>query len=368
MSEVTMSEVTMSEVTRGETQPPAELPEFPRGLNRLCRLIVGLVWPLIWVGGLVTTYDAGMSVPDWPGTYGYNLFLYPIQTWLFGPFDLFIEHGHRLLGAVVGLVAIAIVIAAHRGESRTWVKQLSIALLIMVIAQGALGGARVLLSDSTFAMIHGCFAAAFFAVCASTAVVTGPWWTGVTVRPDDETSPAMRPMGWFLPLVTMGLAYGQLVLGAMLRHVAPTTLPRQFALTVGLHVIGAFLLWLMTGLAWRKARRCGDLTLSRSAAWLIGLVAIQIALGIGTWVVNYSWPSILRWVPGSESFLVRSKGFIDSLVVTGHVATGSLILALAAVLLVRVLRIRWLERQSPAREPGSDQGPSRTAQPLAETS
>ena len=50
------------------------------------------VFPLIWVGGLVTTYDAGMAVPDWPGTYGYNLFLYPPETWLSGPFDLFVEH------------------------------------------------------------------------------------------------------------------------------------------------------------------------------------------------------------------------------------------------------------------------------------
>ena len=61
-------------------------------------------FPLIWVGGLVTTYDAGMAVPDWPNTYGYNLFLYPWQTWLSGPWDLFIEHGHRLLGALVGMI------------------------------------------------------------------------------------------------------------------------------------------------------------------------------------------------------------------------------------------------------------------------
>ncbi len=61
-------------------------------------------FPLIWAGGLVTTYDAGMAVPDWPSTFGYNLFLYPWTTWFFGPWDLFIEHGHRLLGALVGLL------------------------------------------------------------------------------------------------------------------------------------------------------------------------------------------------------------------------------------------------------------------------
>ena len=61
-------------------------------------VLVCATFPLIWVGGLVTTYEAGMAVPDWPTTYGYNLFLYPWQTWMLGPWDLFIEHGHRLAG------------------------------------------------------------------------------------------------------------------------------------------------------------------------------------------------------------------------------------------------------------------------------
>ena len=68
-------------------------------------------FPLIWVGGLVTKYDAGMAVPDWPSTFGYNLFLYPWTTWLFGPWDLFIEHGHRLLGALVGMLTIGLLIS-----------------------------------------------------------------------------------------------------------------------------------------------------------------------------------------------------------------------------------------------------------------
>jgi cytochrome c oxidase assembly protein subunit 15 len=77
----------MSESQIGtEVGPPAKT------LHRLAVLAVCLVWPLIWVGGLVTTYDAGMAVPDWPGTYGYNLFLYPLTTWVYGPFDLLIEH------------------------------------------------------------------------------------------------------------------------------------------------------------------------------------------------------------------------------------------------------------------------------------
>ena len=59
-------------------------------------------FPLLWVGGLVTTTDSGMAVPDWPNTYGYNLFLYPWETWITGPWALFLEHSHRLIGATVG--------------------------------------------------------------------------------------------------------------------------------------------------------------------------------------------------------------------------------------------------------------------------
>src|SRR6186997_3734563 len=76
--------------------------------HRWAVVLACATFPLVWVGGLVTTTDAGMAVPDWPNTYGYNLFLYPWQSWLAGPWDLFIEHGHRLLGMTAGLLAIAL--------------------------------------------------------------------------------------------------------------------------------------------------------------------------------------------------------------------------------------------------------------------
>jgi len=304
-------------------------------IHRLCVLLVCLVWPLIWVGGLVTTYDAGMAVPDWPGTYGYNLFLYPYKTWLLGPFDLFIEHGHRLLGAVVGLVAICLVASAYFRERRRWVVVLTWGLLLAVISQGLLGGMRVVWSDRTLAMVHGCFGPAFFALCVAAAVVTGRRWNGYWARLGERPlSPGCVALVVAIPV----LSYTQLVLGAQLRHVQPNAAPGGFAMIVATHVIVAFFLWFITMLAWLRIRRCGDLTLSRPAGLLIGLVGIQIALGVGTWVVNYGWPTILDWFPGSTGFLVRAKGFSDSIIVTSHVATGSLILAVSSMLLVRVLR------------------------------
>ncbi len=111
-----------------------------------------------------------------------------------------------------------------------------------------------------------------------------------------------------------------------------------------MHVMTASILWAVTAVAWLGLRRCGDLTLSRPAVGLVGLVGLQIALGIAAWVVNYGWPSILEWVPGSADFLIRAKGFSDAIIVTGHVATGSLILAVSAMLTARVWRERSKRR------------------------
>ena len=313
------------------------------GYNRLSVLAVCLVWPLIWVGGLVTTFDAGMAVPDWPATYGYNLFLYPYQTWLLGPFDLFIEHGHRLLAAVVGMVAIALWVTAIRTEPRRWVVILAAVLLAAVIIQGVLGGMRVVLGDRTLAMFHGCFGPAFFALCVVAAAVTSRlWWNSSA----SENSAGIGLTRVGLAGTVVVISYGQLVLGAQLRHVQPAAPPGQFAMIVALHIVTAFLLWLLTGVTWLSIRRCGDLTLSRPGRWLIGFVGFQIVLGIATWVVNYGWPSFLQWMPGATGYLLVAKGFSESIIVTAHVATGALILALGTLLLVRLVRLRYVRQHS----------------------
>jgi cytochrome c oxidase assembly protein subunit 15 len=302
-----------------------------------------------------------MAVPDWPGTYGYNLFLYPYKTWLLGPFDLFIEHGHRLLGAVVGFVAIGMVIAAFWHEPRRWVVLLVVGVLMAVIGQGVLGGMRVVLGDRTLAMVHGCVGPAFFALCVVAAVVTSRgWWRAAS---GDDAIPRIGFLILAIAFALVLVSYGQLVLGAVLRHVQPTASPGGFALTVVLHVAIAFFLWILTVAVWLGLRRCGDLTLSRPGAALIGLVGFQILLGVGTWVVNYGWPSFLGWVPGATGYLLVSKGFMDSIVVTAHAATGALILAVSTLVLVRLLRVR--DRRSRARlaSPRLQQDASSTAHP-----
>src|SRR3954463_470596 len=175
-------------------------------------------FPLVWVGGLVTTTDAGMAVPDWPNTYGYNLFLYPWQSWLAGPWDLFVEHGHRMLAATVGLITIGMLFVFMRLERRNWVRGMGFAALGLVIFQGALGGMRVLFDERTLAMLHGMTGPVFFGLTVALAVITSQAWL---LGADDASKISTRGGAQIrmVASVTAVLAYLQIVLGAVLRHV-----------------------------------------------------------------------------------------------------------------------------------------------------
>src|SRR5262249_2625809 len=122
-----------------------------------------------------TTYDAGMAVPDWPATYKHNLLLYPWQNWIAGPWDLFIEHGHRLLGASAGLLAIALVAVVIITDRRRWLIYAACGALGLVVVQGALGGARVRLDERLVALVHGCVGPLFFGYLSALVVATSPW-------------------------------------------------------------------------------------------------------------------------------------------------------------------------------------------------
>lgn len=300
------------------------------------------VFPLIWVGGLVTTYDAGMAVPDWPGTYGWNMFAYPATTWLFGPFDLLVEHSHRLLGTVAGFLSIGLVIAAFRAEERLWFRWWSIFVLLAVIAQGALGGARVLLDQRTFAMIHGCTGPLFFAIATATAVMSSRWWRGSTISQKAKDSIASSKLMAATASFLVIASYCQLIAGAQLRHATALLGPKMFTAFVHTHLTLAGIVFLASLLL---AVGCGigqSPKLVRRTAWLLGAIVLaQITLGIGTWIVNYALP----WAELTD-FLARyaidAKGFWESLIVTAHMATGSLIISLATVAALRAWRSRRL--------------------------
>ncbi len=287
-----------------------------------------MCFPLIWVGGLVTTHDAGMAVPDWPGTYGYNLFLYPISTWISGPFDLLVEHGHRLLGALVGFLAIGLVVTVWRTHMTNATRWWSTLLLASICAQGALGGIRVLQTNRVMAMVHGCTGPLVFALACFVALKIAR----ERQSPRDSCVSAANPTGSggisFVVLLTI-VAFLQLVLGAGLRHLNVTLKPVQFMALTHMHLTVAVCLtigvFLMFGMAW-WSRHTEAKTLPFRQAWLLLLfVSIQVFLGCLTWYVNYALPwSDLS--PTLSAHVNHLKGLSETMIVTAHQAMGSLIL------------------------------------------
>src|SRR5436190_21339347 len=121
---------------------PMEESGYNRNLHRMALIVAWATFPLIFIGGLVTSKDAGLSVPDWPNSYGYNMFLFPPRLWNGG---IFYEHTHRLYASFVGLLTVVLAIWTWFGEKRMWVRVLGLSCLSMVIIQGVLGGLRVVL-------------------------------------------------------------------------------------------------------------------------------------------------------------------------------------------------------------------------------
>ncbi|HQU43251.1 MAG TPA: COX15/CtaA family protein [Pirellulales bacterium] len=318
--------------------------------HRLAVLLASATFPLIWVGGLVTTYDAGMAVPDWPTTYGYNLFLYPWQTWLFGPWDLFIEHGHRLLAATVGLLTIALAVCVWKKDARRWMRWMAVIALAGVIFQGVLGGLRVRLDERLLAQIHGCVGPAFFALTAALATLTSRRWLGRGEGFVAIQNPKSKIQN--LATTTAAIVYVQLLLGSQLRHVQVTADAGIFRIAVWFHllvaaavVVHVVMLWLR---AWREA--AANAWLRRPADLLLSLVGVQLALGCGAWVVNYGWPAWLADYAWAANYVVRRESFLQAAVTTGHVATGSLILAVSVVLALRAWRGAAMEASGVRRQ------------------
>ncbi len=297
-------------------------------------------FPLVWVGGLVTTTDAGMAVPDWPNTYGYNLFLYPWQSWLAGPWDLFVEHGHRMLAAAVGLITIGMLFVFMRFEPRKWVRGMGLAALGLVIFQGALGGMRVLFDERTLAMLHGMTGPLFFGLTVALAVITSQTWlSGAAAEAQGTTHGASQIR--MIATVTAVFAYLQIVLGAVLRHVPVDSQPGAFLLAVKFHLFLAAVLTLhialLVGLVLRRARNRSPL--ARLAAMLAALVVVQLLLGVATWMEKYSIPEWGRGWVSHSAMVIREGSWLQTHIITAHVATGSAIFGTTIALMVYAHRL-----------------------------
>ena len=174
----------------------------------VCTLVATFI--LLCSGGIVTSKGVGMSVPDWPTTYGYNMFLFPISGWVGG---IFYEHSHRLIASGVGLMTMILAASMLNCEPRRWVKTLGVVAFLAVCIQGLLGGMRVSLYKDELGIFHGMLAQSFFCLLGIITIAT---------------SPRFIRGGWdvFLPdtvlrnlaVAATAVIFLQLGLGATMRH------------------------------------------------------------------------------------------------------------------------------------------------------
>lgn len=222
---------------------------------------------LITVGGLVTSHGAGMAVPDWPNTYGYNMFFFPVSQWVGG---IFYEHTHRLIASGVGLLTGILALWLHGRNSRRflrwlcfllllaglalllgsparradalvvswagavglvlsffwprcepaprWLRRLGTVAFLAVVLQGVLGGLRVVLLQDELGILHAALAQLFLVLICALALFTSPKWKAaapaIPAGGDAVLPSSARGLVW----VGTALIFAQLLLGAAMRH------------------------------------------------------------------------------------------------------------------------------------------------------
>ena len=191
-------------------------------LYRFIVLTAAATFLLLGLGGLVTSHEAGMSVPDWPTSYGYNMFALPIKFWKGGA--LF-EHTHRLLASAVGLLTTILAVWLWFKDSRQWMRWLGVVAFVLVALQGVLGGLRVTLHMDKLGIVHGALAQLFFVLICALALFSSRWWLNSVVAVYDRRSGENATVTdrryknlRALVLATTILVFLQLVLGATMRH------------------------------------------------------------------------------------------------------------------------------------------------------
>lgn len=296
-------------------------------VHRYCRLLVCATLLLVAAGGMVTSTGSGLSVPDWPTTYGKPMFSFPLSQMVGG---IFYEHGHRLIATAVGLLTIGLVLLLWRFEPRPWVRRLGVVALGAVVLQGVLGGVTVLyFLPAPISIGHAGLAQLFFCLTVALALFTSRGWVTPAAPPVDDARLRRRLM-----TVTV-VVYGQILLGATMRHLGAGLAVPDFPLIFGgllppvwtpaiaLHVahrvvavIATVLILANAAYVWRRYPNHPSFT--RTTWLLILAVAVQVALG-GMVVLSGKQPAIN----------------------TLHVAMGGIALVTSLVLTLRAYRVRF---------------------------
>jgi heme a synthase len=319
-------------------------PRFNPWLHRFAVFTALATLALLGIGGLVTSNGVGMAVPDWPNTYGYNMFLFPPSKWVGG---IFYEHSHRLVASGVGLLTTMLAGWLWFAEPRRWLRWLGVIAFLAVVLQGVLGGLRVVLFKDQIGIFHAALAQLFFALVCAMALFTSRWWLERRPPPRQNANQVAERAGLEfgaplrrLFLATTILIFLQLILGATMRHQHAGLAIPDFPLAYGK-------LWPAMdteAVAAYNARRLEVTTANPITAAQITLqmahrlmaVVILVCAGALAWRANRSnrspavpllqitffWLGLLLLQAGLGAWTIWSQKAAD--VATAHVLVGAL--------------------------------------------
>jgi len=291
---------------------------FPsKWLHRFAISTVCVALVTLTMGALTTSKNAGMAFRDWPTSDGVGMFSYPWLNDFAVNWDKFLEHGHRLAGALIGMWSIALVVITMKLDRRSWTKWIAISILCCVICQGLLGGFRVQLDERGLAMLHGLFAAFVFALMGAMVTMTSHRWS----MPEAETDRSTNSLMKFLAVLIVALLASQYILGGFIRHHGSGLHEH-----LGLGIAAAAVIF-------ANATMSGSSNSAwvRKSAWVLLFMTLgQIALGGFAWVLKYGIAST-GYIAVADS--IQQVGMR-----TAHTVWGCLLFMSAVVHCLKVFR------------------------------
>jgi cytochrome c oxidase assembly protein subunit 15 len=296
-------------------------------LHLYAKLVSTATVLLIVAGGLVTSTGSGLAVPDWPSSYGWNMFTFHMKHMVGG---IFYEHGHRLIASGVGFLTIILALWMWKAEPRRWMRVMGFTALAAVCVQGLLGGITVLYFLPTpVSTAHAGLAQIFFCLTIAISLFTSRGWTEPTYEPVDDR------MLRLAATTTTVLIYLQIIVGATMRHSDAGLAIPDFPLVFG----GLFPPVWTPQIAVHYAHRIGAL-----------IVTLAIAATVGHVWYHHSRRSELRVPALTLACLVLAQVTLGAFVIwseknvainTAHVVVGALTLATSLVLTLRSHHIRF---------------------------
>ena len=333
---------------------------YSKWLNRFAWLTCVATLLLICSGGMVTSKNVGLAVPDWPTTFGYNMFLFPVSKWVGG---ILFEHTHRLMGSLVGFLTIILAVWLWLSEDRQWVRNLGVIALVGVILQGILGGLRVTMMKAEIGIFHACVAQAFLGLLVVIGLVTTNFWRAMDGRASAAADASPRVVRWAMAITIV--IYLQLALGATMRHQHRDLPILDFPTANGAWIPDTSAAALAKINAWRDARGLSDVTAfqiwlqmaHRFLALIIALAVIAFALRVRQDTPRFAalkklsilWVALVICQIALGAWTIWSNKAAD--VATAHVALGAIMLSFGVSISATCWRISRIGRVGALRKP-----------------